>query len=371
MSLQKEKICQPLKVTRLISESKDSVSIVLDIPQDQAKRFAYRSGQFVSFFIDIDGQEVHRSYSLSSAPSIDSDFKITVKRVPGGKMSTYLTEKLKVGDTLWTTPPAGLFVLPEDTTNTHCAFYAAGSGITPIISMIKSLMNKSSTTKCLLVYQNKNTDNVIFANEINELVDRFVGRLKLIQFFSSMSAQLNNGTSGRLESHHVKDLLFEAKLGIQTRHFMCGPDGFMNAVKMGLEKLNVPKDRIHFESFANPIPPNSNKTESILPTNATLIGDQNSVATPETIEALIDGETHIVKVQPKMTVLESLLDAGLQPPYSCLDGACMACMAKVTSGAVYQTDLGILTEDNVEALECLTCQARPASKSVLVDFGAF
>jgi 3-ketosteroid 9alpha-monooxygenase subunit B len=160
---------------------------------------------------------------------------------------------------------------------------------------------------------------------------------------------------------------------------MCGPDAFMSTIRETLNEMNVPKDKINFETFVSPAAPP--KTTAAQPTatssdfqldpDAIVIGDKNEISKPEEIEVLLDGETRTVPHHKNSTVLESLIEAGMNPPYSCMDGACMACLAKVEKGAVYQNDLGILSDDNVEAKECLTCQARPASKKVRINFSVF
>jgi ring-1,2-phenylacetyl-CoA epoxidase subunit PaaE len=367
MSLDKTKLCKELVVSKTIAETSDAVSIVLSIPKEFAETFHYKPGQFVSFFLDINGQEVRRSYSLASSPDMDPDFKITVKLVPNGLGSTYLTQNVKVGDKLWVTPPAGLFTLPANFNAKKVVFYAAGSGITPVYSILKSILLKHPETTCLLVYQNRNVTNSIYREELKELQSRFPSQLQIENIYSEAPADWT-GLRGRLSANQIRDLLVQHNAGIQSQHFMCGPDAFMSTIRETLEQLNVPKEKIHYESFTISTPKSS---AFQLDADAIVIGDKDDLSEPEQIEVLLDGETKVVPHHKNSTILESLLEAGMNPPYSCMDGACMACIAKVEKGAVYQNDLGILSDDNVAAKECLTCQARPATKKVRINFSVF
>jgi ring-1,2-phenylacetyl-CoA epoxidase subunit PaaE len=297
--------------------------------------------------------------------------------VPGGKASTYLTEKLQVGDTLWTTPPAGHFCLPESITAKKIVFFAAGSGITPIYSLIKSTLKLHPQAECILIYQNKNSENTIYLSELNQLAQTHAQLFKLELIFSSPIGDWH-GLRGRLNSQQIEDLFLKYGIGIQSLHFMCGPDAFMNTVSETLIKMNLPKERIFRESFTAGAPTSSAanentspKTEFTIDDSCIVIGDKSELAECKEIEVSLDGENKTVPYLKDSTVLESLIEAGMNPPYSCMDGACMACIAKVESGSVYQNDLGILTDDNVEAKECLTCQARPASKKVKINFSVF
>jgi ring-1,2-phenylacetyl-CoA epoxidase subunit PaaE len=380
MSLDKTKLCKELVVSKTITETTDAVSLVFSIPKEFTTNFQYKPGQFVTLFLDINGQEVRRSFSLASSPDMDSEFKITVKRVPNGLASTHLTQKVKAGDKLWVTPPAGLFTLPADFNAKKVVLYAAGSGITPVYSILKSVLKKYPEATCLLVYQNKNSENTIYRREIQDLQSQFATKFQVENIYSDASADWP-GLRGRLSSDQIRDLLVKHGAGIQSHHFMCGPDAFMSTIRETLAQLNVPKDKIHFESFAGVTPKSTATANTSQPTpsgsnfqldpDAIVIGDKNEISAPEEIEVLLDGETRTVPHLKNSTILESLLEAGMNPPYSCMDGACLACMAKVEKGAVYQNDPGILSDDNIEAKECLTCQARPASKKVRINFSVF
>ncbi len=382
MSLDKTKLCNQLKVVEQIKESSDSVTLVLDIPEKLRDKFRYSAGQFVTFFLDIDGQELHRSYSLCTSPDFDQKFAVTIKRVPGGRGSTFLTESVRVGDELWTTPPAGRFTLPEKIAEQKLVFFAAGSGITPIFSLIKSALKKT-TLPCLLFYQNRTEDAVIFRSQLDELEKISQGRFTVTHVLSNPDSEWK-GLRGRAHHNMIREFLIRHQVGIRSLYFLCGPTGFMETVETALISMSVDPLKIISESFAtSPSPAEGPETTppsavtAAAKTNApdltgmVTIGDPSDVGSPELIEVRWEGETKTVPYKGNASILETLLDADLNPPYSCMDGACMACMAKVEKGLVYQADPGILCDDNIEAKECLTCQSRPASKIVRVNYDAF
>jgi 3-ketosteroid 9alpha-monooxygenase subunit B len=376
MNLDHTKFCHKLKIANRIQETSDSVSLVLEIPDELKGKFKYRAGQFVTFFMDIAGKVISRSYSLASSPDYDSDFKVSVKLVPGGLGSTYLLQTVKVGEVLWTTPPAGLFCLPGNFKDGPVMFYAAGSGVTPIMSLIKTVLQTSSTT-CALFYQNRDEGSILFCKELADLEAKFANRFSVTHILSTPPAHWS-GLKGRCSKDVIHEFLKQGKANSSTQHFLCGPEGFMKTVGDALADKGVDKKHVHTENFGTgqshaPLENAVSFDDKIPALNGgeTWIGQKDTRANPQEIEVVLDGETQTVPYKGGATVLETLLEAGLNPPYSCMDGACMACMGKVEGGLVYQKDPGILSEDNIEANECLTCQARPASRKVKINYSVF
>ncbi|OFZ18904.1 MAG: hypothetical protein A2Z20_12405 [Bdellovibrionales bacterium RBG_16_40_8] len=379
MSLDKTTVCHELKILKKIQETNDTYSLVLEVPRTTGGKFLYKAGQFITFFLNIDGHELHRSYSLASSPDYETEFKVAIKLMPEGKGSAYLISKTSVGDKLWATPPAGAFCLPLNIEKHKLVFYAGGSGIAPIISMIKSALKTSRTCECVLLYQSRDENQIIYKAELDNLIKEFAPRLKVEHTISRPDINWP-GLKGRTDKALLKGFLQRNEAGVSAIHFLCGPEGFMQAIETGLIDMNVEKSNIKKESFtvrpsiasASHLAGGDASTKDLtLDEDAVIIGDRSKLSSPETIEATIEGKTHIVPYKKDKTVLECLMNAGLNPPYSCLDGACMACIAKIESGLVYQDDMGILTEDNLDANECLTCQARPASKKVKVTYEIF
>jgi ring-1,2-phenylacetyl-CoA epoxidase subunit PaaE len=374
MTLTAEQLGKPLIVKKRIQETPEAVSLVLDIPTELKSSFHFQAGQFVTFFLKIEGETLARSYSISSSPVADSDFKITVKKVPGGRGSTYLCQQLKEGDTLLTTPPAGQFFKPTLATGgTHYFLFAAGSGITPVYSILKTVLSASPLNLVTMVFCNRNEDSIIYREELQKWSEQYPSQLRLIHTLTKPSDSWK-GRKGRIESQFVKEILqnnSEWKQSPTTKpsaqeHYLCGPVDFMNSIRTVLAQQNVPASSIHIESFGVEL----HKPTHTVPDSWTLIGPGSATSgeSPEKIIALLDGKTIEIPAKKGQNILEALLESGAQPPYSCMDGACMACLGKVIEGQVYQEDPGILIEDNIRNCETLTCQAKPLTRIVRVSY---
>lgn len=363
-----EQLSKPLKVKKRIQETPDTVSLVLDIPTELKSQFRYQAGQFVSFFLDIDGEKISRSYSIPCSPLVDQEFKITVKKVEGGKGSTYLCEKVKEGDTLLTTPPAGNFFKPLlDDKGVHYLLFACGSGITPVFSIMKTVLHAGPNNRATLVYGNRTESAIIYKSELEQIAQQFEGRLKVLHVLSRAESGWT-GPCGRIDDKLIRQIADESSASGLTRDvYLCGPTEFMSSAKKILLEKNLPPDRIHIEDFGTDVH-KPTATGQKVEEHWTFIGPAKVTETPEKIIAQINGETVEVAAKEGQSILDTLLEAGAQPPYSCLDGACMACMAKIQEGRVYQVDPGILTDDNVVNCEALTCQAKPLSRIVKVSY---
>jgi ring-1,2-phenylacetyl-CoA epoxidase subunit PaaE len=367
MSLRVDQLAKPLKVARRIQETLDAVSLVLEIPPEFKVQFHYQAGQFVTFFMTLQGELLSRSYSLSSSPLVDQEFKVTIKHVPGGRGSGYLCEHVKAGDTLMTTPPSGHFFKPSlEPKGLHYFLFAAGSGITPVYSIMKTVLAASGLNHVTLVFCNRNQGSIIYKNELDEWAKKYPSRLDVVHVLSK-PADGWPGRSGRIDRGMIVDLLKMPASGPSAReYYLCGPLEFMHLVRNTLGELGVAKDQIKEENFGLTV----HKPQVNLPDHWTYIGPDVDKAAegPEKIIAQINGERVEVAAQQGRSILETLLESGAQPPYSCMDGACMACLGKIQEGRVYQEDPGILTDDNVANCEALTCQAKPLSKVVKVSY---
>ncbi len=364
MSISVDQLAKPLKVLKRVQETAEAVSLVLEIPEALKSQFHYQAGQFVTFFLQIDGEKVARSYSLSSSPLTDKEFKITVKKVSGGRGSTYLCDKVKEGDTLMTTPPSGHFFKPSlESKGTHYFLFAAGSGITPVYSVMKTVLTASELNQVTLVFCNRNQDSIIYRQELEQWTKENPTQLKIENVLSQPTPGWS-GRSGRLEKRIISEALSKATTPAARAYYVCGPIEFMTLVRTALLDVGVSKDLIHEENFGLAAHKPHLKAEW------TFIGPDADKATegPEKIIALINGETIEVAAKVGQNILETLLEAGAQPPYSCMDGACMACMGKIQEGRVYQEDPGILMDDNIKNNEALTCQAKPLSRIVKISY---
>ena len=330
----------PLTVVDVVDETADTRSFVLDIPPELESTFAYAAGQYCTFRATIDGETVARCYSMSSSPEIGERFTTAVKRVPGGRMSNWMNDALEAGDTIEVMRPAGLFVLRG--TDVPIVAFAGGSGITPVISIVKSAL---STTErpIALVYANRDADAVIFADELERLRVESCGRLTVHHHHDSERGFL--------------DAAGCAALADGTAHadfYICGPGPYMDIVDAGLSMLGVGAEQRFIESFvvpaADPVAEGASVTESLV--------------------VRIDRRKHTFPYQAGDTILEAARRAGLSPPFSCEAGSCATCMAHLDNGSVTMRVNNALAADEVDDGWVLTCQSLPTSDEVVVDYDA-
>jgi 3-ketosteroid 9alpha-monooxygenase subunit B len=328
----------PLKVAGVIDETADARSFVFEIPAALASRFAYSAGQFCTFRATIGGAPIVRCYSMSSSPYTDDPFTVTVKRVPGGKMSNWMNDSLAAGDTIDVMPPAGLFVLRA--AETPIVAFAGGSGITPILSIIKTAL-ATTAREVALVYANRSPGSVIFANALERLSARFGGRFSVHHHLDSENGFLNATTCAAL-------------LGERTEadFYVCGPRPYMDVVQAGLGQRGVDPDRIVIERFE-------------LPAEAAAASDTSDT---ETIVVRLGGRRHTVAYEPGDTILEAARRVGLKPPFNCQAGNCGTCIAFLDQGKVGMRANNILSAEEVDEGWILTCQAIPTSREVVVDY---
>ncbi|MCB0406550.1 MAG: ferredoxin--NADP reductase [Bdellovibrionales bacterium] len=369
------KITTPLKIKRKIQETSDTYSFTFEIPLHEKEKFLYSAGQFVTLFMNINGESISRSYSLASTPALNEDFQITVKRVPGGKGSNFLADSLHEGDTVLVMPPQGRFFQPYSKENHVFYFlFAAGSGITPIYSICKELLAQHSNAQIYFFYANRDENNVIFKSSIEKLASEHSPRLHLTYMYSKPKAARLT-LVGRCSSFMAKNFALQNMENADKKQaYICGPEGFMAEVKSGLQSAGFTDEEIRMESYGPSTKPKteaSTQTSGLNLDDKIIVGDDTPFATPKKIQAIINGTTVEVDALPETSILESLIEAGQNPPYSCMNGACMACMAKITKGRIYQNDPGILTHENLQAKEILTCQAKPLTETVVIDYDNF
>jgi ring-1,2-phenylacetyl-CoA epoxidase subunit PaaE len=334
-----------LKVKELIKETQNTVSILFSIPENLKEQFQYKSGQYLTIKKIINNEEVRRSYSISSCPTLDADIKVSSKMLEGGKMSTYFYKELGVGDELEVMPPDGSFILKRH--DQPLILFAAGSGITPVISILKdALVNGSQQVH--LYYGNRSEEEIIFKTELKALREKYSNRLLVQHFLSS------NGE--RLDADRTKAIVAGLSIDASVaNYFICGPEGMIQAVKAGLEDSGISKVNINIEYFASP---KAEKKESVVAAS----GNVNDVT------LIIDGEEH----KTTLTNGESILDAanriGIDPPFSCQSGVCTTCKGKVMAGSVEMENNFGLGEDEVEEGFILTCISTPTSAGVKVSW---
>ncbi len=338
--------CSELAVARTVAETHDSVSVVLEIPEALRARFVYRAGQFLSFKIPHEGKVLTRSYSLASSPDTETEHKVTVKRVDEGRISNWMNDEVRAGSKLQVVPPAGLFVLRPDETR-DLLFFAGGSGITPCISIIKSAL-VTTTRRAKLVYANRDERSIIFRTELGALVATHPDRLELVHSLDDRDGFLTADVVGE----HVTDAL-------DRDFYLCGPTAFMDTVEQALVGRGIARERVHIERCFSP--PDHDED----PVEAPVEGEETA---PASITIVLDGKEHEVAYEKGERVLAAARRAGLDPPFSCEEGYCSCCMAKLASGEVKMATNDCLTPDLLDEGWVLTCQSRCVSPGVRIEY---
>ncbi|MBN3824945.1 ferredoxin--NADP reductase [Burkholderia sp. Ac-20384] len=341
-----------LTVAEVIAESDDACSFVFDVPAALRDAFAYRPGQFLTLNVPCADATVARCYSLSSAPGIDAAPKITVKRVRDGRASNWLCDRVKAGDALDVLPPAGVFT--PRTLDGDLLLFAGGSGITPVLSILKSAL-VHGRGMLTLIYANRDERSVIFRAELQQLAQRHPGRVRVIHWLDSVQ--------GIPQQRHLEEL---ARPFSQQETFICGPALFMENALAAMLGLGLPRARVHVERFASlpdaPAPAASDTTVSSVAAAASASGDG------ATIETVLDGDAFAFDSAPGETLLDAMLRAGVPAPNSCRMGQCGACMCRIERGEVALDSNHVLDDDEIAAGWTLACCARPASDALRVVF---
>lgn len=349
-----------LTVREVRRETEDCVSVVFDVPLDLQQEFSFKAGQYLTLEASIDGELVRRSYSLCSAPS-DDTWRVAIKEVPHGRFSTFANRTLKAGDHVDVMAPMGGFRL-LDTDGSHFVGFAAGSGITPIMSMIREVMSEHDSSTFTLFYGNKGVDSIIFRDALEDLKNQYLGRLSVHHILSreKIGSPL---FYGRIDGD--KCATFEGKLFDRERidaYYLCGPAQMIFEVKDALQSKSVSEDRIKFELF----------TTDGLPTKALPTTKAEASIDPETeaeVTVLLDGNTTVLALAyGGQNILDAALASGADLPFACKGGVCSTCKAKVIQGEVSMDINYALEPDEVAAGFVLTCQSHPRTAAVTVDF---
>ncbi|MGI9356525.1 MAG: 2Fe-2S iron-sulfur cluster-binding protein [Rhizobiaceae bacterium] len=332
-----------------VSETREEIgglakSVMFEVPQNLAKIFAWRAGQHLSFRFDIDGDEVRRSYSISSSPASGDPLRITVKRVKGGLVSNHINDTVEAGDVIEVMPPFGGFCLdPGETPRRTHYFFGAGSGITPIYSMLHSVLSAEPHSVAHLIYGNKNTSSIIFSEALDALVAEYDDGLSVQHVLSDPSwlSSSQYWRKGKIDAAAIEAAIAENPPYAQdTQYYVCGPGDMNAAVKTALTDLDVPADRIHMESYGGAVET-----------------DESIKGTAARATILLNGQSHSIEIAEGQTVLEAARAANVSPPFSCQSGVCGACMAKLTSGSVHMRSHMALEDQEIAQGNVLTCQS--------------
>lgn len=344
----------PLTINDLRHETAECVSIAFEIPPPLASIFTFRAGQYLTLRTVLDGEEVRRSYSICSSPA-DGELRVAIKQIEGGKFSTFANCHLKIGDVLDVMPPMGNFTTEIASNHSkHYVFFAVGSGITPIFSLLKTILAHEPNSFCTLIFGNRNTASIIFREKIENLKNTYLTRFQLFHVLSREKVENELGF-GRLTEDKIN--VFFDKIPYLLRggdFFVCGPVETIEAVKTVLSNRNIESKKIHFELFNAPIKKNLQQSVGNLPKSM--------------VKIRIDGLTFDVPTPENMSILDAAQMAGADLPFACKGGVCCTCRAKLLEGEVEMEVNFALAEEEIEAGFILTCQAIPKTAQILVDF---
>jgi 3-ketosteroid 9alpha-monooxygenase subunit B len=356
-----------LRVARVIRETSDASSFVLEVPDELREAFRYRPGQFCTFRVRLDGEDHLRSYSMSSAPERDPDLTVTVKRVAGGLVSNWFLDTVSQGSVLELTKPAGVFC-PTEAGRPVLAF-CGGSGVTPVMSIVTHVLATTEQSVRLL-YANRDAGSVIFDDALGQLAERYPARLEVRHHLDD--------DGGFLTAGDITAFARGAGEALDADVYICGPGPFMDLVETTLLGLGAERTRIFMERFlveqqekdaaltaagnvaSSPVEPSAEP------------GDEPSdgADAPTEVTVILEGKSVLVRYQPGDTVLETARRGGLRPPFSCESGNCATCMAFVKEGAADMRVNNALTPDEVDEGWILTCQGLPRGRTVTVEYEA-
>lgn len=334
-----------LKVDEVVHETSKAVLIRFEVPQFLKEAFSFTPGQYISLEKEINGEKVRRSYSICSGT--DEPLQVGIKEIPKGVFSAYAKHEIRVGDPLMVSIPEGLFVYEKKETPEKISAFAAGSGITPIMSIIKSVLTAHPQNKFHLIYGNKTPEDAMFAEALKSLENEYKERFNITWVFSQANEE--NSLFGRVNPAIVKNYLKNEKDEVSA-FYLCGPEAMINTVSETLSENGVASSSIYHELFT------SAKSAEITS------GEENKLT------IVCDAVTHVLENKDGKTILDAALQEKIEVPYSCQGGVCSSCIARVESGTARMESNQILTDDEVEEGLILTCQAIATSPSITVNF---
>ena len=348
-----------LTVAEIVAETDQARSIRFDVPDALRDTFAFRAGQHLTLRAEIDGEDVRRNYSLCTAPA-DGVLQVTVKQIAGGVFSNWVADTLKCGDSIDVLPPHGSFTTDFDPglARRYVAF-AGGSGITPIVSLIRTALSVEPASRFTLLYGNRDSSSIIFLEALADLKDRFMGRFELFHFLSDEDGDVGlfNGMLDAPTCAAAVDRLVPDAAAVDG-WFICGPGPMMDAAEATLVARSIARDRIHIERFTAGRPSAAMAAE---------MAALQQEAAGLTLSVTLDGRTRRIPFGAA-NILDSAREAGLSAPFACKAGVCATCRARVTAGEVTMAARYGLTDDEVAAGYVLTCQAVPKGPGVAVDY---
>jgi len=340
-----------LKIAAVDTLTPNAVALTFEVPENLKNTFAFTAGQYITIKHTVNGEELRRAYSISSAPS-SGKLTVGIKKVPKGTFSVYANENIKAGDVLEVMPPEGRFVFEKNSEAKNIAAFAAGSGITPIISIAQTVLESHPESTFVLVFGNQSPEEAMYLRAVQELQDRYTNRFFTQHVYSR--SQEENALFGRIETSTVnfiiknkfKETSFDA-------FYLCGPEEMITSVSDTLKTNGIAEDKIFFELFT------SSDTEDTL---------AEELEGKTTLEVTVDDEVFSLSMDKKTLVLDAVLKENINAPYSCQGGVCSSCIARITEGKAEMVKNQILTDGEVAEGFILTCQAHPLTPTLKVDY---
>ena len=360
-----------LTISRIEEETEKCRSYFFDIPEELTDKFQFKAGQYLTLRATINGEDIRRAYSICTAP-IDSEIGVSVKVVEGGKMSTYLHQEIKESDTILVSLPEGKFIVEKDEDNARDHYFiAAGSGITPIISMIKTVLEEEPQSTAYLLYGSRSEEEIIFKSKLDDIAVKYTDQFHLVYTLSRPKSEKSNGLAGLLgkksfswggETGRIDRNKFSSFLekypsrSQRNQYYLCGPGPMIDMITDCLTEMEVPTVSIFKEFFTS-----SGSIPSTNPSEAS--GGDGS-----TLIVTLNGTEHTVEINSGEYILDGLLRHKMEPPYSCTSGACCSCMAKMSEGNVEMDACFALEEDEISDGYILTCQAKITTPSAKINY---
>jgi len=358
-----------IKLDHFKKETADAVTLYFDIPTELKDSFNFIPGQYLTLKVNVNGVELRRPYSICTS-NHDDQIGVTVKKIANGKVSGYLNDQTGSIQTIALMPPEGKFKLKTDPDKKrNHVFICAGSGITPIFSMIGAVLEEEPKSSCYLLYGNKNENSIIFKDALAEMQTKYAGQLNVMHTLSAPNQVKEgglkglfgkkkttwSGLTGRIDKAKLNELLEQKSSAISdTQFYLCGPSEMIDSMKQVISDLGYSEKDVHQEYF-------------------TAAKDEQTAAASDStdvsqIKVILNGKEIDIQIPAGQTILDALVDKGEDPPYSCTSGACSTCVAKTKSGVVEMDVCHALDDDEVEEGYILTCQSHPKSGNIIISY---